>query len=120
VRALYHDAEMSQVLLVLQLSPVATQDYFVTLCDAEFIPTDIIETLNEQKEKHVSNWHEITIDFTVVTRDNKDLNFVTTDPFKNRTCDNAMVQSLRSGIVAIRAWYIQKRVWVDAPTVFRV
>jgi hypothetical protein len=47
VRALYHDAEMSQVLLVLQLSPVATQDYFVTLCDAEFIPTDIIETLNE-------------------------------------------------------------------------
>jgi hypothetical protein len=47
VRALYHDAEMSQVLLVLQLSPVATKDYFVTLCDAEFIPTDIIETLNE-------------------------------------------------------------------------
>jgi hypothetical protein len=77
---------------------------FVALCPTQFIPREIVKKPQASKVlKKLAEWEPIEIDSVPVRRNQQALQHVTCGPFKGRTCDEAMVASLQSGLVMTRS-----------------
>jgi hypothetical protein len=105
----------SAVLLVLRhVSETQVEDssmtFYRVLCDPAFLPKRLVKDLqkgfSKKKSEIACSWNSLdwSHSFGHLKRQNHEgtLHLCTEGPFINRTCDNEMMESLRSDLVAIR------------------
>ena len=105
--ALRISADDGKVLLVLRPSEDSlthdNPDYMTVLCDSTFLPTNIPLNLKSSDRKmKTTDWEKTELETVQLKRADQDLYFVTSETFYNRTCDSAMYESLKEGLVLVR------------------
>lgn len=103
------EADSSHALIVVCPVVDGIDAYYPILCPIEYIPMELRprkgpkgKTKTEKKRREGKEWGDIAINTYPVKRGERKLHYVVDGPFEARTCDEAMIQSLRSGLVMVR------------------
>ena len=91
-------------LLVLYTTLDIPRRYFPALCPVALLPNVVSKTTKRLSKKAKAEWTStVEFDTLSVKRANQDVQLITSGPFSNRTCDDAMASSIRSGfLLAVR------------------
>lgn len=92
------------VLLVLYTVSEPCRRYFPSLCPVGCLPKAVASRWKNKlsTKKRATEWSHFEFESYQVQRNHGAVHLITTGPFSNRTCDDAMAQSLRSGFVVAR------------------
>jgi hypothetical protein len=85
-------------LIVLRTISETTPQYLPALCPTECLPKNVLESLNIAANK--KDWTSLVFESHPIKRESQDLQWVTHGLLSNRTCDDAMAQSIRSRLAA--------------------
>lgn len=98
------ESEGENVLLVLHTISRKEESLFPSLCPLEMLPNVVAKRWKKElARKKTKQWKCVEIVTFPVRRGSKHLHLITKGPFSNHTCDDDMVESLRSGfVVALR------------------
>ena len=98
-----HTERKTCLLVLRDAESKSCSEYFSVICDVSRLPGDTVKKYKKGMPlKKFDEWLDIDVTAVRVRRGNEQLHFLTSGPFRNRTCDSFMLKSLKNGLVVKR------------------